>query len=822
MKFKKVYLYKVWLILLLVSFNSGFAQLDLISSQQIDFSNAISTVSSGNWSNPSIWSSGAVPSLNDDVIISNSHTIYIDMQGQNSGQVIDLCQNLKVETNAVLQMGHSTPNFAKDLRINGSLLCNGTFSSGRTQPSNSGDGSIYPFNSRVYLRLNQDDTFISGSGYFHPRALNIFSDSGEKNLTIDLYNMVIDDNLAIKSNDKVTAVITKYAYVNIKKTLGLTGSKFQFSSPTAQSDLRIEGIVVAEDVSLFTKNATPGKTSSLTIADQGNLYVQSVNNNTLNINSEAAGFNFTIESGGLFRLGEGINFNNLLQNNANFTFVNNGELRVHYANFIPGTSQLNSLIDEFDPNTGVDVSQAKDVFGTSHIAGWYNLTDRPYLLEGLDHAKDFGATSLKTTLTAANGKMFSAYPFNHSWPNFATLQDVAEHQYVDSLFSRTHIKKHTFWTTTKNKGDWKKGPDFDHESYLNEEQQFYDLTLYLLNTYGDMDKTFVYQNWEGDWMLRGQGVLWENNPNLIPDDVDWLIEGMARMFRARQRGTERARAQFTSANAKVFHAIEFNKLWTTSNSNRVTMMDLDIPSVLEDVVTKARIDLSSWSAYDGGWTNSNNPHGHAMWKGLNIAKYFTTQTGSLSNSTPVQIGEFAINENPPYNGNNTESVIRNRYGRYIGVALSLDIPNFYLWNLLSSGQQGSPDNFTWEKGVQYDESLLYQWMDGKWVIEPDGSWGFAATFLMEQWANSLSVDNPNAIDQFNLILYPNPATDRISIKTQKTITSVTIFDVNGRRLKTISKPSIEELNVDDLVKGTYIFKINCLDSTVSFKKLLIK
>ena len=266
-----------------------------------------------------------------------------------------------------------------------------------------------------------------------------------------------------------------------------------------------------------------------------------------------------------------------------------------------------------------------------------------------------------------------------------------------------------------------------------------------------MDKTFVYQNWEGDWMLRGQGVLWEKTPSLIPDDVEWDIEGMARMFRARQRGTERARNEHLSATAKVFHGIEFNKLWWNDNGTRKTMMDSDIPCVIADVASKTRLDLTSWSAYDGGWTNSGNPHGHAMWKGLEMARYFTTETGDLSSSFPVQIGEFAINENPPYNGNNTQSVIENRYGRYIGVALGLGIPNFYLWNLYCSGQQGGPNGFTWEKGVEYEADFLYDWMDGKWLLEPDGTWGYAAEFLMEQWNNTLSLDSRSDVNnQFEL------------------------------------------------------------------------
>ena len=802
-----------------IALSNVYGQLSLVSDQQIDFSNAVSTVSSGNWSNPSIWSNGMVPTSTTDVIINDNHTVYIDIQGASSGVIVDLCRNINIKESAILRMGHDTPNFAKDLRINGSILCNGTFSAGRNQPGSSGDGSIYNFNSRIFLRLLQNDTYISGSGFFNPLSINISSPVANRNLIIDHYNVVIDRNLAIKSNNRVNTTVTYYSYVHVKQTLGLTGSTFQFSSATAEADLTIEGIVVADNVSLFTKNPNPGDSSSITISDKGSLFAQSINEGDLNVTSETGGFNLNIENGGLMRLGQGVDFNNLIQGNSNFTFTNNGELREHYSNTSMTKAQITAAIDANDPNLGVDVSQIQDIFGSSHIAGWYNFTDRPYLLEGLDYYKDFGATSFKTTLTAINGKMFSAYPFNHTWPTFQTIEQVAQHEYIDSLFQRTHIKTHTFWTTTKNKGDWKEGPDFVHDSYLNEEQQFYDLTRHLLQTYGSMDKTFVYQNWEGDWMLRGTGVNWEESPALIPDNVDWDIEGMARLFRARQRGTERARNEFPNVNAKVYHGIEFNKLWWYDNGTRKTMMDSNTPCVIADVVSKSRIDLSSWSAYDGGWTNNANPHGHAMWRGLQIARYFTTETGAIPFSFPVQIGEFAINENPPYNFGNTENVIRNRYGRYIGVALGLDIPNFYLWNLYCSGQQGGPDGFEWEKGVQYETSFLYEWMDGKWMLEPDGSWGHAANFLMEQWMNTLSDDE--VFVENSIKLFPNPTNDTIEISNLNDNAVITIMDFNGRIIQQIKYVPDSRIKLGQIDKGTYLLNINSNGKLNITKKLII-
>ena len=145
---------------------------------------------------------------------------------------------------------NSTPSFSKDLRINGSILCNGTFSAGRNQPSGSGNGLIYDYNSRIYLSLNQTNTYISGSGYFHPRTVNIVGDSGETNLIVDIYNMVLDENFVAKSNNRVKISIERYSYVNVKKVLGLTGSTYQYSSSTAKADLSIKGVLLILDLGI--------------------------------------------------------------------------------------------------------------------------------------------------------------------------------------------------------------------------------------------------------------------------------------------------------------------------------------------------------------------------------------------------------------------------------------------------------------------------------------------------------------------------------------------------------------------------------------------
>ncbi len=106
-------------------------------------------------------------------------------------------------------------------------------------------------------------------------------------------------------------------------------------------------------------------------------------------------FNLNINNGGLLRLGEDINFDNLTENNPNFSLLNNGDIREHFTETIPTEAQITAQINNYDPNLGADATEIIDIFGSSHIAGWYNFTQRPYLLEGLDFYQDFGASSNK-------------------------------------------------------------------------------------------------------------------------------------------------------------------------------------------------------------------------------------------------------------------------------------------------------------------------------------------------------------------------------------------------------------------------------------------
>ncbi|PWD98955.1 hypothetical protein [Marinilabilia rubra] len=805
MKFK--YTFFVFLLFLFVTVSGT------IRGQSIDFSQASFTIADGNWSDPNIWNDGQVPNGNTDVVIPSGSNVYVDVEGSVSGEIVSLCKNLMVQKSAVLQLGHNTVGFLKALEISGSIICDGTISQGRQIPSTSGDGIIYQNNARIYMTLSDATTYISGKGYFHPGGIYISSAVGEKNLTVNHYNVVVNNNFIVDSENRISVLIDHFSFVNIGQTLAISGGIYQESSAQVMSDLQIDGIVSANDVSLFTRNDNSGEGSSIVVGYEGSLWVKSSINQGAAYQSGSSGFSLEVQSGGLFRCGSGVRSpETVAADDANFSFSNQGEIRPHYSQTLTSVTQIQTIIDQYKPTQNNNLDRLNDIFGASHIDGRYHFTDRPYLLEGLDYFREFGSTAIKTSLSAINGAMNANYHFNHTWPAFDQLVDVANHKMMDSLFSRNHIKTHAFWATTGrvDKGFWKDGPDFNHEIFLDEENQFYELTKYLLQEYGNTDKTFIYQNWEGDWMLRGQGVSWENNPSLIPDDVDWVTAGMARYFRARQRGTERARKEFPNATAKILNAIELNKLWYKTPSGAFSMMESNIPAVASDVIPYCRLDLSSWSSYDGLIKTAEKPFPTFLWNGLEMINYFTVSTEQIQNGIPVQIGEIGFNENTGYFG---EYQIRSFYDRVGGVALGLGVQQVFLWNLYCVlGDAGGL-----QRGVEYDTVVLYDALKGKWLLEPDGTWGWAAGFFMEQFAKeSTSTGIENLREDVKLV--PSVTDEAsLSIKMPYLKANIRMYDMNGRMVTNRAYSAGENIFIGSLLPGYYVICVDTPEGMVCLK-----
>lgn len=75
-------------------------------------------------------------------------------------------------------------------------------------------------------------------------------------------------------------------------------------------------------------------------------------------------------------------------------------------------------------------------------------------------------------------------------------------------------------------------------------------------------------------------------------------------------------------------------------------------------------------------------------------------------------------------------------------------------------------------------------------------------------------------DEVDIRLFPNPATQSISINSKLLIKSIQFFDTNGRLVKQLdSAELLDQIDISDLVAGKYIVQIETDEQTV-FKELL--
>lgn len=744
------------------------------------------TIASGDWYNSAVWSAGRIPLATDNVEIRNNHTITL-FATQTPVAAVYLCNDLVLNMNATLITGHNVSTVNTLLNITGNLLCDGVITPG--------DSNAYYTN--FQFNLTTDTTTISGNGYFRTKNIKISSLSANKTLEFAHQYTVCDEDFFVNSTHLTNVNIAGNAYLNVKRNFGITGKEFNSLLATTAVVCHLKGVVVAKNVWLVTANTSIG--SALYIDENAALTAGTFNNNNTTLKNKNGGFQLIVDSKATLRRAKGCNNPLELSNNDSFltiTLKTGARLTGLEQLVFPTASALSTTLNPLKPiNATVIETEFANVYSATHIAGWYHFTIQPFLQEGVEAMKQFGSTNIKLAFSILKGKPFQNYPFNHTWPDYSNLVDMAKDPNWVQVFSDAQYKTYTLWVSTRNMNGtsaFRDGAHVGNSKYWDEENQFYELAKYLITTYPN--KEFVFQNWEGDWMLRGEGVLWEDNATLIPANVENRLEGMRRMFMSRQRGVERARRE-VNGTGRVMHAIEANKLFTNRNGVYKTMMELNTPCLIADVFPHCKLDMVSWSSYDGIWLNQVNDFPIGISNGIDIFSSYINPT-YYTQKLPVQIGEIGFNENPPYRpAGLTDTLLKDYYERLAALARYKNLSAYFLWNLYGSGEQ----NVTLEKGVEYTASYLTPYLDGKWVIKPDGSLGFSGQKYVS-FKNKLS--NPSSVSELN-------NTEKLKIKNNKIIINsellhrnFSIQSVNGMTVRQFKNKT--EVDISDLKQGFYI------------------
>ena len=140
---------------------------------------------------------------------------------------------------------------------------------------------------------------------------------------------------------------------------------------------------------------------------------------------------------------------------------------------------------------------------------------------------------------------------------------------------------------------------------------------------------------------------------------------------------------------------------------------------------------------------------------------------------------------------------------------------------------GSEYQFTWFKNLQEKTPKTTENYYINSVEESDFSTYTCEAYIFEKLPESLMEisffrepvtlvkDLATSEVQSGLVVYPNPATDFIHIKTNKLdIEKVFIFDLSGKLIMTAYK---KDINISNLPSANYIISIKTYDGVKSFK-----
>ncbi len=318
----------------------------------------------------------------------------------------------------------------------------------------------------------------------------------------------------------------------------------------------------------------------------------------------------------------------------------------------------------------------------------------------------------------------SGYPYNSEWnvPANITLKELAQHPYYAACFD---LPFSTIALSVEGAGI--KTTD---ESAAAEEQEIYELTKYLLETYKDRNLKFIIHNWEGDWMMRGgtgdyarwsrkageifKAVDGDRYTVLVPADSTIRANAMVKWFTARQNGVNRARAEVSDSKCQVFHAIEANKVMDSMDG---------IPGIANYVLPNSPVDMVSWSAYDG-----MDPQGLNLYKGIEYLRNQMIPTEYMQGKRTVFLGEIGIPEQR-YEGLMEKEPVVNRWDTFVGVCLALNVPYIMQWELYCN----EPKNEELRKLV---ETRKTDEMRGFWLIRPDGTTSWAGEYFDQLLKNA--------------------------------------------------------------------------------------
>ncbi len=332
-----------------------------------------------------------------------------------------------------------------------------------------------------------------------------------------------------------------------------------------------------------------------------------------------------------------------------------------------------------------------DRIGFTHVDPKYHFGGRPVLVEGAERILGLGSRVIKLWLTPNAPEKYAA---NDAWPKCDSLVALAQAPSFKAVFAMP-FTAYVLETYPHGRPDhyWRNG--VSPEQKAREVADFEALASHFLAAYKGTGKTFIFQNWEGDWAAGKIG-----DPGAAPTPT--AVHGMIEWLNARQEGVERARERHPDAGCRVFHAAEVNLIGIALDGRPHAIVDTVIP--------KTHCDLYSYSAYDTAIPQA---------RFRQALEYYAARApdSKAFGAKNVYVGEYGIPENdfPP---EKVRAVIRDN----TETALAFGCPYVLYWQLYDNEARRQP--------VRANADCR-----GFWLVRPDGSkswaWDYFAGLLRE-------------------------------------------------------------------------------------------
>ncbi|WP_299557459.1 fibronectin type III domain-containing protein [Seonamhaeicola sp.] len=471
------------------------------------------------------------------------------------------------------------------------------------------------------------------------------------------------------------------------------------------------------------------------------------------------------------------------------------------------------------------------IFGTQTFGPDYQFTSTDKLTETAQGMAAMGTNILKMTLSPGN--YVSPDPGSSS-----SLNAINSNQFLKDALDMEEFKYVFLWVYSPNV--WIRDGITPTE-VNNEKDNVYKLTEYLLDRYKGTNKKFFIGQWEADWELVNANSGVEDWNIMNPNVSQARIDGMIQQLNARQRAVDSARTHTVHHDVEVYNYVEVNL-------PKVRTIDNNLPSIMSHVLPHTNVDFVSYSCYDA--TKQYNTEADvktSLFEVLNALENALPAKAGLPFEKRVFIGEFGYpngrekKDNPAANDYYKEPLNQEQQDAWsrnvMKAALEWGAPFALYWTFYGNEHKAgwNTQNGFWMVDNLNRKQKIYHTYKNYYAAAKQGIIDFKnanggalpteaqfrtiALTALNGASNTasknvkkeerLEVNEKNEVG--DIVVYPNPATDRIYITNHNLeIKTLRVYNLSGREIMRLNgaNEGVINLELSNVSKGLYFIKIS--------------